>query len=211
MYAVVKTGGKQYKVAENDILTVERIPGEAGSAVVLDQVLAVDDGKTAKIGAPTVAGTVVSAEIVEQKRGDKIIVFKKKRRQGYRRTQGHRQELTVLKITGIGAGKKAAAQKPAPKKPAAKAEPAKPAAKTAAAKTTTAKAPAKKPAAAAKKPAAKPAAKTTTAKTTTAKKAAPAKPTAAKTTKTAAAKKPAAKKPAAKKAPAKKPAAKKTD
>ncbi|MCG8504055.1 MAG: 50S ribosomal protein L21 [Sphingomonadales bacterium] len=198
MYAVVKTGGKQYKVAENDILTVERIPGEAGSAVVLDEVLAVDDGKTAKIGAPTVAGTVVSAEIVEQKRGDKIIVFKKKRRQGYRRTQGHRQELTVLKITGIGAGKKPAAQKTAAQKPAAK----KPAAKTAAAATTAAKAPTKKPAA-------KPATKTTAAKKATPAKPAAAKKPAAKTA--AAAKTTAAKKPAAKKAPAKKPAAKKTD
>ena len=198
MFAVVKTGGKQYKVAENDIIKVERLPGDAGSAVTLDQVLAVGDAKGVKVGSPLVAGTVVSAEIVEQTRGDKIIVFKKKRRKNYRRTRGHRQELTVLRITGIGGARKAAPKKAAAK-PAEEAKPApKPETKTQAkAETKTAakpaaKAPAKKPAA---KTAAKPAAK------------APAKKPAAK----AAADKPAAAKSTAKKAPAKKPAPKAED
>ena len=190
MFAVVKTGGKQYKVAENDIIKVERLPGDAGSAVTLDQVLAVGDDKGVKVGSPLVAGTVVSAEIVEQTRGDKIIVFKKKRRKNYRRTRGHRQELTVLRITGIGGARKAA-----PKKAAAKpAEEAKPEAKTAAK-------PAAKPAA--KAPAKKPAAQTT------AKSAA--KPAAKKPAAKAAADKPAATKSTAKKAPAKKPAPKAED
>ena len=192
MFAVVKTGGKQYKVAENDIIKVERLPGDAGSAVTLDQVLAVGDAKGVKVGSPLVAGTVVSAEIVEQTRGDKIIVFKKKRRKNYRRTRGHRQELTVLRITGIGGAKKAAPKKAAAK-PAEEAKPApKPETKTKAETKTAAKPAAKAPA---KKPAAKTAAK------------APAKKPTAK----AAADKPAAAKSTAKKAPAKKPAPKAED
>lgn len=194
MFAVVKTGGKQYKVAENDIIKVERLPGDAGSAVTLDQVLAVGDDKGVKVGSPLVAGTVVSAEIVEQTRGDKIIVFKKKRRKNYRRTRGHRQELTVLRITGIGGARKAAPKKAAAK-PAEEAKPA-PKSETKTAAKPAAKAPAKKPAAqTTAKTAAKPAAK------------APAKKPAAK----AAADKPAAAKSTAKKAPAKKPAPKAED
>lgn len=169
MFAVVKTGGKQYKVAVDDILKVEKLPGEAGSTVVLDEVLMVGDDKDLKVGTPTLSGVTVSAEILEQTRGDKIIVFKKKRRQGYRRKAGHRQDLTVLKVTGIGAGaKKAAAPKKAeePKKEAApksEAKAAKPAEKKAAAP--------KKAATAEKKPAAKkPAAKTAAAKKPAAKK-----------------------------------------
>ena len=202
MFAVVKTGGKQYKVAENDIIKVERLPGDAGSAVTLDQVLAVGDDKGVKVGSPLVAGTVVSAEIVEQTRGDKIIVFKKKRRKNYRRTRGHRQELTVLRITGIGGARKAAPKKAAAK-PAEEAKPApKPEAKTQAkAETKTAAKPAAKPAAEA--PAKKPAAQTT-AKTA-------AKPAAKAPAKKAAADKPAAAKSTAKKAPAKKPAPKAED
>ena len=201
MFAVVKTGGKQYKVAENDIIKVERLPGDAGSAVTLDQVLAVGDDKGVKVGSPLVAGTVVSAEIVEQTRGDKIIVFKKKRRKNYRRTRGHRQELTVLRITGIGGARKAAPKKAAAK-PAEEAKPApKPEAKTQAkAETKTAAKPAAKPAA--KAPAKKPAAQTTAK-------------TAAKPAAKAPAKKPAAKaaadKPAAAKSTAKKPAPKAED
>ncbi len=104
MFAVIKTGGKQYKVAKDDVITVERIQGEAGDAVTLDEVLMLEADGTVTIGAPRVAGAAVTAELVEQARGDKIIVFKKKRRQNYRRKKGHRQDLTRLKITGISAG-----------------------------------------------------------------------------------------------------------
>jgi len=97
MFAVIKTGGKQYKVAQNDVILVEKLAAEAGSTVTLDEVLLVGD----KIGAPTVPGASVTALVVEQTKGDKIIVFKKKRRQNYRRKKGHRQELTVLRITDI--------------------------------------------------------------------------------------------------------------
>ncbi|MDR3436544.1 50S ribosomal protein L21 [Telmatospirillum sp.] len=97
MFAVIKTGGKQYKVAPNDVIRVEKLPGEAGDTVTLDQVLLVDD----KVGAPLVAGASVTATLLEQTRAEKVIIFKKKRRQNYRRKKGHRQELTVLRITGI--------------------------------------------------------------------------------------------------------------
>lgn len=97
MFAVIKTGGKQYKVAMDDVIVVEKLPGEAGSTITLDEVLMVGD----KIGAPVVAGAAVTATVVEQTRGDKIIIFKKKRRQTYRRKNGHRQDLTVLRITDI--------------------------------------------------------------------------------------------------------------
>ncbi len=100
MFAVVKTGGKQYRVAENDTITVEKLNGEPGSSVTLDQVLMAGG----KVGRPLVAGASVSAEIVEQTRGPKLIVFKKRRRKSSRRKNGHRQDLTVLKITGIAAG-----------------------------------------------------------------------------------------------------------
>ncbi len=103
MFAVIKTGGKQYKVAEQDVITVERLEGEAGATISLDQVLLVGDGENVTVGAPTVAGAVVSAQIVGQARGPKLIVFKKRRRQNSRRKNGHRQDLTVLKITGITA------------------------------------------------------------------------------------------------------------
>ncbi len=183
MFAVIKTGGKQYKVAKDDVIKVERLPGDAGDAIQLDQVLAIagDDGALS-VGTPMLEGAVVSATLLEQARADKIVVFKKKRRQNYRRKAGHRQDLSVLKITDISAkgAKKPAAKKAAPAK--AKAEP----------KDEKADAEAKKPApkkeAAARKPAAK--------------KAAPKKAAAPK--KEAAAKKPAAKKAAPKKAAAKK-------
>lgn len=111
MYAVLKTGGKQYKVAENDVIIVEKLVAEAGTKIDLDEVLMVGDGETAKVGTPTVDGAKVTAEVLEQKRGKKVIVFKKKRRQNYRRTRGHRQELTVLRITDILAdGKKKASK-----------------------------------------------------------------------------------------------------
>lgn len=104
MFAVIRTGGKQYRVAENDVIKVERLDGESGASVTLDEVLMVGEGDQVTVGAPTVAGASVSAEVVEQGRGPKIIVFKKKRRQNYRRKKGHRQDLTTLKITGISAG-----------------------------------------------------------------------------------------------------------
>ncbi len=119
MYAVVKTGGKQYRVSKDDILKVERLTGEAGDTITLDEVLMVGEGGDVTVGAPTVSGASVAAEIVEQMRDKKIIVFKKRRRQNYRRKKGHRQHLTVLKVTDIltgGAKPKPAAKKAAPKK-----------------------------------------------------------------------------------------------
>lgn len=101
MYAVVRTGGKQYRVAKDDVIKIERLPGEAGDVVTLSEVLMIGDGAEVKIGAPLVEGAAVAGEIVEQARADKIIVFKKRRRQNYRRKKGHRQLLTVLKVTDI--------------------------------------------------------------------------------------------------------------
>jgi large subunit ribosomal protein L21 len=101
MYAVIRTGGKQYRVAKNDVIMVERLAAEAGEKVVLDDVLMVADDTGVTLGAPTVAGAEVTATVLEQMRGDKIVVFKKKRRLGYRRKKGHRQALTVLRIADI--------------------------------------------------------------------------------------------------------------
>jgi large subunit ribosomal protein L21 len=103
MYAVIKTGGKQYKVATNDIILVEKIEAEPGSTVNLDQVLMLGDGANVTIGQPTVKGASVAAEVIEQAKGDKVIIFKKNRRHNYRRKNGHRQLLTALKITNIQA------------------------------------------------------------------------------------------------------------
>lgn len=97
MFAVIRTGGKQYKVAPNDVIRVEKLPGAAGDTVTLDDVIMVGE----KIGTPRVEGASVTATLLEQGRGEKIIVFKKKRRQNYRRKKGHRQDLTVLRITAI--------------------------------------------------------------------------------------------------------------
>ncbi len=135
MYAVVKTGGKQYRVSKDDILKVERLPGEAGEVITLDDILMVGNGKDVTLGEPRVAGAAVAAEILEQGRGPKITIFKKRRRQNYRRKKGHRQLLTVLKVTEIltdGAKAKPAAKKAA-KKAAPKAETEKKAPKAAAA------------------------------------------------------------------------------
>ncbi len=101
MFAVIKTGGKQYKVAKDDVLKVEKLDGDAGDVVTLSDVLMVGDDANVTVGAPLVDGASVAAEIVEQGRGDKIIVFKKRRRQNYRRKMGHRQSLTTLKVTDI--------------------------------------------------------------------------------------------------------------
>jgi large subunit ribosomal protein L21 len=128
MYAVVKTGGKQYRVAAGDTLQIERLPGEVGDIITLDDVLMLGDGANVTVGAPRVAGASVAAEIVEQTRGPKIIIFKKRRRQNSRRKKGHRQDLTLVRIAEIltnGAkpsGAKAAARKPAAKKAAAVAD-----------------------------------------------------------------------------------------
>ena len=135
MYAVVKTGGKQYRVAKDDKILVERLEGEAGQAVQLNDVMMVVDGDKVVVGTPQIAGASVAAEVVEQTRGPKIIIFRRKRRKNHRRTQGHRQDLTLLKITGISPD----GAKPAAKKTAKKAEAAadaKPAAKKAAKKAT---------------------------------------------------------------------------
>jgi large subunit ribosomal protein L21 len=101
MYAVIRTGGKQYKVVPNQKFEVEKLEGKAGDKVVLADVLLAHDLSGVKIGAPTVEGVKVNAEILEQKKGEKVIIFKKKRRHNYRRKNGHRQELTLLQVTGI--------------------------------------------------------------------------------------------------------------
>ncbi|GHF20478.1 50S ribosomal protein L21 [Kordiimonas sediminis] len=113
MFAVVKTGGKQYRVNEGDVIKVEKLDGEVGKNVTLDQILMVGDDKAVTVGEPLVAGAKVTAEVLEQKKDKKIVVFKKKRRHNYRRKKGHRQEVTVLRVTKIAkaAAKKAPAKK----------------------------------------------------------------------------------------------------
>jgi large subunit ribosomal protein L21 len=127
MFAVIKTGGKQYRVAQNDRLVVEKLDGEAGETIALGEVLMVSDGASTKVGAPVVAGAQVAAEIVEQRKGEKTLVMKKKRRNTYRRKRGHRQLETVLRIVEIlpEGGFKGAAKKAAPVKAEAKPAPAK--------------------------------------------------------------------------------------
>ncbi|HEY4136602.1 MAG TPA: 50S ribosomal protein L21 [Alphaproteobacteria bacterium] len=169
MFAVIRTGGKQYKVAENDVIIVEKLLADAGDEIDFTDVLALNDGAATTFGKPLVANALVVAEVIEQGRADKIIVFKKKRRQNYRRKNGHRQDQTVLRITGILAD--------ASKRPAKKAK-----APKAAATEEAAAAPASKQVKQVKKPAAEKAA---------------AKKAAAPKAKTPAAKKPAAKKAAA--------------
>ena len=101
MFAVIRTGGKQYRVAPNDIIEVEKIAGKPGDIVELAEVMLLGGDGSPKTGSPTIAGALVAAEVIEQTRGDKIVVFKKKRRKNYRRKKGHRQELTALRITEI--------------------------------------------------------------------------------------------------------------
>ena len=103
MYAVVATGGKQYKVQEGEILRVEKLTGEIGSQVAFDQVLMLSDGETVKVGQPVLEGIQVKGHIVEQGKSKKILVFKYKRRKRYRRKQGHRQLFTAVKIDTIEA------------------------------------------------------------------------------------------------------------
>jgi len=147
MFAVIKTGGKQYRVVKDDVISVEKLKAEAGDSVSLDEVLMIGGDKATTMGTPLVQGASVSATVLDQARADKIIVFKKKRRQNYRRKAGHRQDLTILKITGINAkgGAKAAPQKAEPKKAEAKkAAPKKAETKKAAPKKAEAKAETKK-------------------------------------------------------------------
>ena len=131
MYALVKTGGKQYRVAKDDTILVERIAADEGAEVILNDIVMLADGDKVTIGTPKVEGAAVSATVMRQTRGPKIIIFRRKRRKNHRRTQGHRQDLTLLKINDIAEDAK-------------KLTPAKPAAKKAA---TTTESAAKKPAA----------------------------------------------------------------
>lgn len=161
MFAIVRTGGKQYRVAAGDKIAVEKLAGEAGDTITLGDVLLAGEGETIA----DASKVTVSAEIIAQAKSEKVVVFKKRRRHNYRRKAGHRQQMTLLRITDVGAGKAAAKKAPA-KKAAAKADTDE---KAAPAK----KAPAKKaaaPKAAAEK---KPAAKKAPAKKAPAKKAAP--------------------------------------
>ena len=139
MFAVIKTGGKQYRVTKDDVIAVEMLGGDAGATIVFDEVLLLGD----KVGAPRVDGAQVVAEVVRQFRDEKKIIFKKRRRKHYRRRNGHRQHLTLVKITDMGVGLNAVATKPA---------------KAAAEGGTKKKAAAPKAEGAAKKPAAKKAA-----------------------------------------------------
>lgn len=101
MYAVIRTGGKQYRVAKDEVVFVEKLDAEAGASVTLENVLMIGEGAEAKTGTPLIAGAKVIATVLEQKLDDKVLVFKKKRRHNYRRKNGHRQALTVLRITDI--------------------------------------------------------------------------------------------------------------
>jgi len=198
MYAIVDIAGQQFKVEKDQKLYVHRLEVEEGKKVSFDKVLLIDTGNKVSVGDPVVKGASVNAKVIAHMKGDKVLVFKKKRRKGYQTLNGHRQYMTQIQIEaisekGAAAKKEAPAAKEAPKAAAEK-KPAEKAAPKAAPKAAAEKKPA------AKKPAVKTAAeKKPAAKATTAKKPA-AKTTAAKTT---AAKKPAAKKPAAKAAPKK--------
>ena len=101
MFAVLKTGGKQYKVAKDDVIEIERLPGEAGAQILFDQVLMLGDGAAATAGAPLIAGASVAGTLLAQTQGDKVIIFKKRRRHNYRRKRGHRQELSRVRIDEI--------------------------------------------------------------------------------------------------------------
>lgn len=134
MFAVIKTGGKQYKVAQDDVIVVEKLDGDAGDQLVFGEVLMIGDGDKVEMGVPMIGGAQVVGEVVEQRRAAKIIIFKKKQRNTYRRKKGHRQHETVIKITDILAkgGRAVTAKAAAPKAEA------KPAASKAAAKAAAA-------------------------------------------------------------------------
>ena len=114
MFAVIKTGGKQYRVAAEDEITVMNLPGEAGESITFGEVLSFFDGDSTSFGVPTVEGASVVGEIVTQKRGPKVIAFKKRRRKNSRRKRGHRQDLTIVKITEILTGGRTATTRPTP-------------------------------------------------------------------------------------------------
>jgi large subunit ribosomal protein L21 len=118
MYAVIKTGGKQYKVEAGATLKVEKLVGDVGSKVVIDKVLMIADGDNTTIGAPLIAGATVNATVVSHGRADKVMIFKFRRRKHYRKTQGHRQSFTEIQIGEILAAGQAAAAKPAKAKAA---------------------------------------------------------------------------------------------
>ncbi len=149
MYALVKTGGKQYRVTKGDTILVERIAAEEGVQVILDEVIMIGNGDKVTIGTPAVNGAAVSAIVMRQTRGPKIIIFRRKRRKNHRRTKGHRQDLTLLKITDIAedakklakpvAAKSAVTKKATTKKSEAKGKTQKAAQKTTATKKTTPK------------------------------------------------------------------------
>jgi len=136
MYAIVEIAGHQYKVEKDQRIFVNRLEGEEGSKVTFDKVLLIEDGGKVTVGAPAIKGAKVTAEVLNHLKGDKVIVFKKKRRKGYKKKNGHRQSFTELSIKGINlkketakkeaavkpAAKKTAVKKPAAKKPAAKKE-----------------------------------------------------------------------------------------
>ena len=157
MYAVIKTGGKQYRVTSGDVIIVEKLLGEPGETIEVGQVMMLgEEGKAPTFGTPVVEKAAVFAEVLEQQKGDKVLIFKKKRRHNYRRLKGHRQLETVLRILDVSATgtKPAAAKKAAPKKAEAEpkadaeakadAKPAKKESKPAAKKPAAKKAPAKK-------------------------------------------------------------------
>ena len=167
MYAVVRTGGKQYRVIENDVIVVEKLSAELGSSIELGEVLAIGDGKKTEIGVPLVDGARVAATVLEQTRDDKILVYRKLRRKDFHRLKGHRQFVTVLKITDIlPKGTTISKQK----KPIVENSNSEPSVKKTAAKKTAAKKTAAKKTAAKKTAAKKTAAKKTAAKKTAAKK-----------------------------------------
>ena len=163
--AVIRTGGKQYRVAANDVIKVEKLAGDAGDQIVFADVLALSGDGSAEIGAPLISGASVAARVIAQDRADKVMIFKKKKRHNYRRTKGHRQHITVLRIEEIltGGAKPANPAKMEAKTTAAPAAPAEGEAKESAAEAAPSKARAAKPAskkpapdkARAKKPAAK--------------------------------------------------------
>ncbi|MBP8868213.1 MAG: 50S ribosomal protein L21 [Propionivibrio sp.] len=103
MYAVIKTGGKQYRVAAGEKLKIEQIPAEVGAEITLDQILMLGEGETVKIGAPLVSGATVKATVLSQGRHDKVKIFKMRRRKHYQKHQGHRQNYTEIRIDGISA------------------------------------------------------------------------------------------------------------
>jgi len=101
MFAVLKTGGKQYKVSEGDVIQVEKLEAKVGDSITLDQVLMIGEDENVQVGSPLLEGAAVTGEVTDQFKGEKLIIFKKKRRKKYRNKNGHRQQLTRLKITGI--------------------------------------------------------------------------------------------------------------